>query len=98
MKLLKTIHWEFPTPIKTIKEIKPTTTIEVKLNDQRVLSEDAKQFIDYLSDSIVTKNSKAIMKRNIYIQTLEVAYKIGVLLVVVKFFPEILSILFNLKG
>lgn len=73
-------------------------TIQVKLNNQVVLCEDAKQFIDYLSDSIVMKNSKAIMKRNIYLQTLDIVFKLAVILIVVKFFPEIITLFFTLRG
>ena len=68
------------------------SVISIKLNNETLLSEDAKQFIDYLSESIVQKNSKAITKRNLYLQTLNVIYKLGLLFTVVKFFPEVLAI------
>lgn len=95
---MKEIRWEIPSLTKTVKEIIPNSTIEMKLNNQIILCEDAKQFIDYLSDSIVVKNSKAIMKRNMYLQTLSVVYKLGAIYIVVKFFPEILSLFINLRG
>lgn len=95
---MKEIRWELPTLTKMVKEIIPASNIEMKLNNQTVLCEDAKQFIDYLSESIVIKNSKAIMKRNMYLQTLSVVYKLGAIFIVVKFFPEIISLFINLKG
>ena len=86
------LKWELPTEIKGFESGKK---IDIRINDKVVLSEDSKQFIDYLSESIVEKNSKAIFKRNIYSQTINVIYKICLIVIVVKFFPEILSLFMN---
>ena len=89
------LKWEFPTEDKSFESGKK---IDIRINDKVILSEDSKQFIDYLSESIVEKNSKAIFKRNIYSQTVNVIYKLGVVIVIMKFFPEILSLFFETKG
>jgi hypothetical protein len=91
MIFLGEIRWEMP-------EIKTNSTIEIKLNDQSVLCADAKQFIDYLTESIVAKNNKAIMKRNVYMQTLAVVYRLGLVFIIVKFFPEIIALFINMRG
>lgn len=72
--------------------LRKNNVVEIKINGQTALSADAKQFIDYLSDSIVQKNNKAMTKRNIYLQTLNVVYKLGLVTVIVIYFPEFLSI------
>jgi hypothetical protein len=65
--------------------------IQIKINDKVLLNDDAKQFIDYLSESIVNKHNKAITKRNIY----GMVYKIALFYLVLRFFPEIFNQVFN---
>lgn len=96
--MTKTLRWEMPELKKEVKVSDSMDKIEVRLNDKIVLCEDSKQFIDYLSESIVTKNNKAMMKRNIYMQTIDVLYKFGLVFIVVKYFPEIISLFIDLRG
>lgn len=72
--------------------------VEIKFNGKTILEEDAKLFVDYLSDELIKKHSKALTRRNVFIQTLDVVYKICILIVVIKFFPQFITFLFPAMG
>lgn len=65
--------------------------IEIKIDDEVVVNEDAKQFIDYFATSLVERHNKAMTKRGVYIETLNLVYRVFVVVAVVKFFPELMQ-------
>lgn len=71
--------------------------VELSFDYEPVLRADAKEFIDYLSDSIVKKHNIAMTKRNIYLSTIDVFYKLGLVVVVVKYFPEFIAFFLQMK-
>ncbi len=77
--------------------MKSKNTVDLMYNGDLVLCADAKEFCDYLSDSIVKKHNKAMTKRNLYLSTIDVFYKLGLVIVVVKYFPEFIAFFLQMK-
>ena len=66
--------------------------IEIKIDDEVIVNEDTKQFIDYFSATLVEKHNKAMTKRGVFIETLNFAYRVFVVIAIVKYFPEFIQI------
>lgn len=66
--------------------------LKIQINGTVLVDEDAKQFVDYFTDTLIKKHNRALTKRNIYLQTLDVVYKICLIIIVVKFFPGLISL------
>lgn len=73
--------------------MKKSSVLELKINGNTIIKEDTEDFIERFSSSLIEKHNKQMTKRSVYITTLNIIYKIFLVMVVVKFFPEFLTLL-----
>lgn len=75
--------------------MRKNNVITLKINDETVVHGDAEKFIDTFTSELVKKNNRAIMKRNIVLDTIAFGYKVVIIFVAIKYFPELFTILFG---